>query len=521
MNMKSQGLRPILKNVQFSYLGMGFFWASSMLCHRGSILFNASEDIGMLTTILILTSFTLNIFTMISIAVWIQNRPERLRSLPSWLFMLLPPLGIVCYSLVNLASATLVIPLVVIGAVLSGTGYGFFWGSWAETYGRLRPENNAVLMISNFIVAFGLWLLITGAELYLGVPAFFLMVFLVPISWVCLTRCQRKQPAEQLQHGIKDYQKALGSLWQLILGAGVLSFLFGYVWQLAVFYSGSANAAHGWAMVGNLVLGLLLLAFVVITRRRIDLDIVYRFLGPLIVASCLVIPWFMRQTPEIMNLIMSSGYGVFDIVIWYLIAEAAFDNRVSGFVIGAVVRSLSIAARLLGMLVANLTFNLPQGSTFLLFATCLGSAYLLILWLFAYQRYRKRRGFAIGGKGKDRLSDWSDPTDSEAGQPLIEKADSAVIEDAGAAEGETAETADAFNQMLNANSRAVALHYGLSRRESEVLPYLLQGRSAPKIAEKLFVSENTVRSHIRHILEKTNTHSKSDLIDIVDRLEVK
>jgi DNA-binding CsgD family transcriptional regulator len=34
----------------------------------------------------------------------------------------------------------------------------------------------------------------------------------------------------------------------------------------------------------------------------------------------------------------------------------------------------------------------------------------------------------------------------------------------------------------------------------------------------LFVSENTVRSHIRRILEKTDTHSKQNLVDIADTL---
>ena len=519
MDTKLQDLQPVLKTVRFSYLGMGFFWASSMLCHRGSILFEVSDGVSFLITIPTLTSFILNAFTMISVAAWIQDRPERLRRLPSWLFMLLPPIGIICYSLASPVSDPSTIPLVVAGAILTGIGYGFFWGSWAEIYGRLRPENNAVLMILNFIVAFGLWLAVTGAEVYLGVPAFVLMLFLVPISWACLIRCQHKHPTEKLQHGMKDYQKTLGSLWQLILGVIVLSFLFGYVSQLAVFYSGSPNAAHRWAMVGNLVVGLLLLAFVLITRRRVDLDVVYRFLAPTVIVACLLTPWFMEQTPEIMNLIMSSGYGVFDIVIWYMIAEAAFDNHVSGFVIGAVVRSLSVAARLFGILIANLTINLPQGSTFLLFAAFLGSAYLLVVWLFAYRTYQKRRSLVLEGDGKDRLSDWSEQAGSTSGCRLPEEEGIKAANATEAAGDDPSEEVDMFTQILNANSRAVALHYGLSRRESEVLPYLLQGRSAPKIAEKLFVSENTVRSHIRHILEKTNTHSKADLIDIADRLE--
>ena len=64
---------------------------------------------------------------------------------------------------------------------------------------------------------------------------------------------------------------------------------------------------------------------------------------------------------------------------------------------------------------------------------------------------------------------------------------------------------------------AIAEDYGLTRREAEVLPFLARGRSAKVIAEALFVSESTVRTHIRRILEKTDLHSKQQVIDLIER----
>ncbi|WP_156997109.1 helix-turn-helix domain-containing protein [Adlercreutzia caecimuris] len=63
----------------------------------------------------------------------------------------------------------------------------------------------------------------------------------------------------------------------------------------------------------------------------------------------------------------------------------------------------------------------------------------------------------------------------------------------------------------------IAEDYGLTRREAEVLPYLARGRSAKVIAEALFVSESTIRTHTRRIFEKTCIHSKQELIDLVDK----
>lgn len=62
--------------------------------------------------------------------------------------------------------------------------------------------------------------------------------------------------------------------------------------------------------------------------------------------------------------------------------------------------------------------------------------------------------------------------------------------------------------------QALAVRYGLSERETEILMLLLEKRSAPYIAEKLFISSNTVKTHIRRIYEKTGVHSRDQLIDL-------
>ncbi|WP_269152891.1 response regulator transcription factor [Collinsella aerofaciens] len=37
------------------------------------------------------------------------------------------------------------------------------------------------------------------------------------------------------------------------------------------------------------------------------------------------------------------------------------------------------------------------------------------------------------------------------------------------------------------------------------------------VAEKLYISENTVRTHVRHIYAKLDVHSHQELIDLVER----
>jgi LuxR family maltose regulon positive regulatory protein len=52
----------------------------------------------------------------------------------------------------------------------------------------------------------------------------------------------------------------------------------------------------------------------------------------------------------------------------------------------------------------------------------------------------------------------------------------------------------------------------LSDSEIRVLRYLPTHLSAPQIASELYVSHNTVRTHMRHLYAKLGTHRRSDTI---------
>ena len=56
--------------------------------------------------------------------------------------------------------------------------------------------------------------------------------------------------------------------------------------------------------------------------------------------------------------------------------------------------------------------------------------------------------------------------------------------------------------------------YDLSKREGEVLTYVLKRLSTVEIAEKLFLSANTVKFHLKNLFVKTNTKGRKELIDL-------
>ena len=87
--------------------------------------------------------------------------------------------------------------------------------------------------------------------------------------------------------------------------------------------------------------------------------------------------------------------------------------------------------------------------------------------------------------------------------------------------------------MLGARSEAVALYvtdprkpvetpeeilqrlFGLTNREASVLRHLVDTGNLPSIAERLGITLETVRSHLKHIMESTGASRQADLVRMV------
>lgn len=59
---------------------------------------------------------------------------------------------------------------------------------------------------------------------------------------------------------------------------------------------------------------------------------------------------------------------------------------------------------------------------------------------------------------------------------------------------------------------------GLTAREAEVLRLLARGQVAVAIAEKLFISEKTVATHLQHVMVKLGVHSRAQAVAEAYRL---
>lgn len=89
-------------------------------------------------------------------------------------------------------------------------------------------------------------------------------------------------------------------------------------------------------------------------------------------------------------------------------------------------------------------------------------------------------------------------------------------------EDETNVTATEFPDVDRLDSRCEKLAecYQLTPRERDILSLLCKGHTIKAIYERLIVSENTIKSHIKNIYLKLDTHSRQELIEIVEAVEL-
>jgi DNA-binding NarL/FixJ family response regulator len=74
---------------------------------------------------------------------------------------------------------------------------------------------------------------------------------------------------------------------------------------------------------------------------------------------------------------------------------------------------------------------------------------------------------------------------------------------------------DEFFRDRSEQDRVQELLGRLSVREQEVLTELADGQDLPSIAERLFLSQNTVRTHVQNILAKLEVHSRLAAVALV------
>jgi DNA-binding CsgD family transcriptional regulator len=81
-------------------------------------------------------------------------------------------------------------------------------------------------------------------------------------------------------------------------------------------------------------------------------------------------------------------------------------------------------------------------------------------------------------------------------------------------EGELENNVAVFVEQFKSRNyvRQATERYALSKREEEVLELLVRGARTSEIASSLFIAPTTVVYHLNSIMEKTHSHSRTEIV---------
>lgn len=463
---------------------------------------------------------------------------------------------LVCASLLALASALLPLtvaidapwPLVGCGAIcgVAGTLLGCAWGA---RYSLESRDVSAVVMVS-FLVAYGIYFAVL--LLYVATPfvvaAQVVVVFLPLASWgLWFWDASARSglapevfPSSALSTDIAGSPgssgKAPGEVtagsrelhalpWRS-LGVIAVAALVGNVMASVIMgtsYEGADSLYPGGIALCACIATM---ALVPLTAERTAFSVaqLYRITVTFSVVGLVAILVLGAAAVPVGGALVQGCTLFFQPLVYVVVTRSTRLQGLSPLVAFGVGQALISAVVLAGNLVGKLLFQVAGETPLLLSAVC-GAGVLALFFMVV------ARAAQVGEEGNEEKDGGTEEMEAETRGADRVKAAAAGRGSSGVAAGErlfedgcTTEAATLPNGDCAAGAGAqgedsaavFARAAGLTARETEILALLVRGRTLPYIANELFVTTGTVKTHVRHIYEKALVNNRQELLDKVE-----
>ncbi len=355
-------------------------------------------------------------------------------------------------------------PVVALGAFLSGVGNSFALILFGELHARMGfrfvPIACAVESVAGVVLFAAFSLLPMAGQMIADA--------LLVLAAAALFRAYAQ--GSVCSSDVPDPSKVDMTVRSLVVLAVLTGFAYGLVRTFAIGGLDEAGMRLGMTSecLGSCLCALLLVVVFVLQRRQSLFEQCLIFVVPLVATGMLLIS-MQSVSAVVPTAINTGGFACFFDLMWYFAAVLAAHGekrRVSLLV--ALLFFASQSGQLLGALVpAQFANAFSSGLIYLL---------LLILTLLMYWRAKANR-------------------------------DSATAQDRGPMLSTAREEETIRNSVDDWVQR-----YGFSPREAQIALLLVQRTPYRQIGEELFVSGNTVKTHVRNIYRKADVSSREELL---------
>lgn len=417
--------------------------------------------------------------------------------------------------------------LIVCGGVLIGVGQAGFLLGWQRVFAAMDAARGSRALVEG--TGFSAVVFLAICLIPPALCAYVVPLVMVPLAGLCLWLAAESTSVEQpmfedvpAEHPTV-YSNAIRESLPVALSIGALGFCSGAIRFIAVLHQELMGTIN---VVSMLVLLAIVAGFYWLWWRqmvRLDLANVFSVLMP-VAGTCLIVLPFAGTAFTTAGFAIT--YACFMLACMLMMAHCANISRDSGInpafiyaFYGAIVYCMLLGGYLLGF---------ASGSGSALGMEQLSMVAVVSLYVMLLVSLLARR---VGKLHTSRLEFLmitpQDPRKNTSAEIAVAKA---VKQSQGSEGDEGPESADSEAPTASAAPAAgedpttrrcakVGELYGLSSRETEVMELLMRGNTIPGIAEKLFISENTVRTHSRRIYAKLGIHKRQELRTLVESID--
>ena len=466
--------KPGVPLLPWSFVGMGVFisWLSLTHLRGGFVFVDGAGSAGTLVDYLMRVG---DIGTLLACAV-LANRIGRLSKHRSFCIVavalgtlgtLLAPVALHLGSPALLAAAS----------VCAGAGGAVALLLWAEAYSQIGPARCLVFgalscMLAGVIAFVGSSMAYWRACLVIGL--------LLPASAIMAgVSLSRLPAAAQPSSPVAETRRASYPVpWKLVLLMALAGFASGFAGSILSNNDaiGALHRIEATALFG-------LLALVLLFARRGDADIRWlaRCTLPLVVASLVLIPLAPPAGGVAVSFLVKYSYVAFALFALATLANVCYRHDIPSLRVFASARAASEAAMFAGIILRRqMQASGAFGEAAMMWAVSVVGLVAVVACVLLWHSER-----AV-------TSDWG-ATGIDPASGLQVKSARGLL----------------FERLDDLSERC-----GLTPREKDVLTLLAQGHDYAEMEDELFVSHNTLKTHVHHIYAKTGVHSRRELLEL-------
>jgi DNA-binding CsgD family transcriptional regulator len=422
----------------------------------------------------------------------------------------------------------------IVGSVFAGISSALLSLRCGQVFGELRPIQTLVFSLFSELLVVALFYFVVGNNDFYPVPngppiSGILAMVVLPVlaAWLLTLRAPAREasaaghtnkrsdrtnggeaegfdagrsPYEGDAHPINTVVRSLPSIfWKflIVIFVFVVASLIARSFFVSMRIPVATSLDMKTALNLRMAFALIILVFLARFNRPANFGKLFLFAMVAVAIVLMLIPLL-----PVYNVALSSIIGfansVLELIVWCLLATIVYEKRVSPLIVFGFGRGVLLVSQAFGwFLGTSLLPSLVGSSWEALCYLALACLILLATTLLFSEKEFGRMFAAMSG---------FEPADDASASPVFE----------GAPADHSNQQADLPRRPWLKACRQLGKQAALTTREQEVFEMIAFGRSPESISQRLFISLNTVRTHIHNIYAKLRVHSKQELMERIE-----